>query len=289
MRRADRLFLIVHALRGRRTALPARRLADTLGVSLRTVYRDVADLQRSGVPIEGEAGVGYVLRRGSDIPPLMFTADELEALVVGARFVHAFAGHRLAAAATAAMLKIAAVLPPALRARTERSRVFAPDWGQRDAIKAHVDAVHAAIAAQQVLHLDYADERGRSSQRAVEPLCLAFWGGSWTSAAGAVCARTSATSASTASPRCARAMPSRPRPSATSPPTCARSAWSRGPWAEALRGGRGLKRRAPAFARAPLSSGLAGPRPAAQGGAAGAVGCRRGRVVARARAPPQKR
>ena len=78
------------------------------------------------------------------------------------------------------MLKIAAVLPPALRARTERSRVFAPDWGQRDAIKAHVDAVHAAIAAQQVLHLDYADERGRSSQRAVEPLCLAFWGGSWT-------------------------------------------------------------------------------------------------------------
>ncbi len=180
MRRADRLFLIVHALRGRRTALPARGLADTLGVSLRTVYRDVADLQRSGVPIEGEAGVGYVLRRGSDIPPLMFTAEELEALVVGARFVHAFAGHRLAAGATAAMLKIDAVLPPALRERTERSRVFAPDWGQRDALKAHVDAVHAAIAAQRVLLLDYADERGRTSQRAVEPLCLAFWGGSWT-------------------------------------------------------------------------------------------------------------
>ena len=85
MRRADRLFLIIHALRGRRTALPARGLAETLGVSLRTIYRDVADLQRSGVPIEGEAGVGYVLRKGADIPPLMFAADELEALVVGTR------------------------------------------------------------------------------------------------------------------------------------------------------------------------------------------------------------
>jgi predicted DNA-binding transcriptional regulator YafY len=96
MRRADRLFLIIHALRGRRTALPARRLAETLGVSLRTVYRDVADLQLSGVPIEGEAGVGYVLRKGSDIPPLMFNADELEALVVGTRFVRSFGGERLA-------------------------------------------------------------------------------------------------------------------------------------------------------------------------------------------------
>jgi predicted DNA-binding transcriptional regulator YafY len=180
MRRADRLFLIIHALRGRRTALPARGLAETLGVSQRTVYRDVADLQRSGVPIEGEAGVGYLLRKGSDIPPLMFNAEELEALVVGARFVHAFAGGSLASGATAAMLKINAVLPADLRERTERSRVFAPDWGQRDAIKANVDAIHVAIGARKVLQLDYADGDGRSSQRAVEPLCLAFWGGSWT-------------------------------------------------------------------------------------------------------------
>src|SRR5690625_5368776 len=85
MRRADRLFLIIHALRGRRTALPARRLAETLGVSLRTIYRDVADLQCSGIPIEGAAGVGYMLRKGSDIPPLMFSVEELEALVVGTR------------------------------------------------------------------------------------------------------------------------------------------------------------------------------------------------------------
>src|ERR1700761_14168 len=131
MRRADRLFLIIHALRGRRTATLARDLAATLGVSLRTVYRDVADLQRSGVPIEGEAGVGYVLRKGSDIPPLMFNADDLEALVVGTRFVRAFGGTRLAAGAQAALIKIDAVLPPELRANADRSRILAPTQSDR--------------------------------------------------------------------------------------------------------------------------------------------------------------
>lgn len=180
MRRADRLFLLIHALRGRRTALPAHRLADTLGVSVRTVYRDVADLQRSGVPIEGEAGIGYLLRKGSDIPPLMFNADELEALVVGMRFVRAFAGARLAGAARAAMLKIDAVLPPELRQRTERSRVFAPDFGQRDVLKPRLDMLHAAVLVREVITLTYRDEHGEASQREIEPLCLAFWGQSWT-------------------------------------------------------------------------------------------------------------
>jgi predicted DNA-binding transcriptional regulator YafY len=180
MRRADRLFLIIHALRGRRTALPARRLAETLAVSLRTVYRDVADLQVSGVPIEGEAGVGYVLRKGSDIPPLMFNADELEALVVGTRFVRAFGGNRLTQAAQAALLKIEAVLPPELRARTRRSRIFAPTRGDRIEVTGVIDDLHAAILAHRVLRLDYRDEGGRASERDIEPLCLAFWGGSWT-------------------------------------------------------------------------------------------------------------
>jgi len=180
MRRADRLFLIIHALRGRRTALPARGLAVTLGVSPRTVYRDVADLQRSGVPIEGEAGVGYVLRKGGDIPPLMFQPDELEALVVGTRFVQAFAGARLSRAADAALLKINAVLPSELRERSERSRVFAPDFGQHAPIKAHIDDIHTAIIQRKVLVLDYANEKSIASNREIEPLCLAFWGGSWT-------------------------------------------------------------------------------------------------------------
>lgn len=182
MRRADRLFLIIHALRGRRTALQARSLAQTLGVSLRTVYRDVADLQLSGVPIEGEAGVGYVLRKGSDIPPLMFNANELEALVVGSRFVRAFAGTQLAESARSALLKIEAVLPPELRERATRTRIFAPVWRDqhRDDFAALIDRLHAAIVGNQVLQLEYRDESGRASTREVEPLCLSFWGGKWT-------------------------------------------------------------------------------------------------------------
>ena len=180
MRRADRLFLLIHALRGRRSAITAQQLANTLQVSLRTVYRDVADLQVSGVPIEGEAGVGYMLRKGADIPPLMFTAEELEALVVGTRFVRAFGGERLGRAATAALLKIEAVLPEELRERSRRTRIFAPQLSNRIEATGLIDSLHSAIGNAQVLRLDYRDGNGGVSVREVEPLALAFWGGSWT-------------------------------------------------------------------------------------------------------------
>lgn len=180
MRRADRLFLLIHALRGRRSAMTAQQLADTLQVSLRTVYRDVADLQRSGVPIEGEAGVGYLLRKGADVPPLMFSTDELEALVVGTRFVRAFGGERLGRGATAALLKIEAVLPEELRERSRRTRIFAPKVADRIENSGLIDALHAAIEQAQVLRMDYRDGNGRVSERQVEPLALAFWGGAWT-------------------------------------------------------------------------------------------------------------
>ncbi|UPG85852.1 YafY family transcriptional regulator [Luteibacter aegosomatis] len=182
MRRADRLFLIINALRGRRTALPARQLADMLEVSPRTVYRDVADLQLSGVPIEGEAGVGYMLRKGSDIPPLMFSADELEALVAGTRFVRSFAGERLAREAQSALIKIEAVLPPELRERSAKSKIFAPIWRdpEQNRIAAMLDCLHEAVLGRRVLCLAYRDVEGRASTREVEPLCLSFWGGSWT-------------------------------------------------------------------------------------------------------------
>jgi len=182
MRRADRLFLIINALRGRRTALPARQLADMLEVSPRTVYRDVADLQLSGVPIEGEAGVGYMLRKGSDIPPLMFSADELEALVAGTRFVRSFAGERLAREAQSALIKIEAVLPPELRERSAKSKIFAPIWRdpEQNRIAAMLDCLHEAVLGRRVLCLEYRDVEGRASTREVEPLCLSFWGGSWT-------------------------------------------------------------------------------------------------------------
>src|SRR5690606_38970208 len=153
MRRADRLFLIIHALRGRRVALPARSLAETLGVSLRTIYRDVADLQVSGVPIEGEAGVGYMLRKGADIPPLMFNAAELEALVAGTRFVRAFGGERLGVAARAALLKIEAVLPPELRERRRPTRRFAPGVPGRREAPGPAGRPHAAAEARAALRL----------------------------------------------------------------------------------------------------------------------------------------
>jgi predicted DNA-binding transcriptional regulator YafY len=180
MRRADRLFLLIHALRGRRSAITAQQLAQTLQVSLRTVYRDVADLQLSGVPIEGEAGVGYMLRKGADIPPLMFNEEELEALVVGTRFVRAFGGERLGRGATTALLKIEAVLPDALRERSRRTRIFAPQLDNRIESSGLIDALHAAIERAQVLRLDYRDGNGEVTARDVEPLALAFWGGTWT-------------------------------------------------------------------------------------------------------------
>lgn len=179
MRRADRLFLLIQALRSRRVST-ARRLAELLEVSERTVYRDVRDLQLSGIPIEGEAGVGYALRRGADVPPLMFTREELEALVVGARMVEAWTGRRISSAARQALVKIEAVLPDELKRRTERSRVFAPALQRHALVAERMDAMHAAVESREVVELDYTREDGQRSLRAVRPLCLAFWGGTWT-------------------------------------------------------------------------------------------------------------
>jgi predicted DNA-binding transcriptional regulator YafY len=179
VRRADRLFLIINALRGRR-ATTARELGELLQVSARTVYRDVTDLQLSGIPIEGAPGVGYTLRRGSEVPPLMFTRDELEALVVGARFTRAFAGRRLSAAAEQALVKVEAVLPEDLRRRTERSRILAPPSRAREAERRRLDELHGAIEAGRAVRFRYAKGDGTASERQVEPLCLAFWGRAWT-------------------------------------------------------------------------------------------------------------
>lgn len=182
MRRADRLFLLVNALRGRRRAVPARVLADDLGVSLRTVYRDVADLQRSGIPIEGEPGVGYMLRKGADLPPLAFDADELEALIVGIRFARAFAGTRLGAASMRALLKIEAVMPPDVYTRASAVAIRAPGGrGERGSVFGdRLDALNLAIAERRLLRLRYVSAEGEESLREIEPLCMLFWGGSWT-------------------------------------------------------------------------------------------------------------
>jgi predicted DNA-binding transcriptional regulator YafY len=182
MRRADRLFRIVQHLRGRRLTTAAF-LAERLGVSLRTVYRDVRDLSLSGVPVEGEAGVGYRLKAGFDVPPLMFTLNEIEALAVGARMVEAWGGPVLADSARTAIEKIVAALPADRRLAVEQTRLYAPAYHIDGKAMRQLEAVRDAIGARRVLRLDYRDVKGSASEREVWPLALYFWGGSWTIAA----------------------------------------------------------------------------------------------------------
>jgi predicted DNA-binding transcriptional regulator YafY len=182
VRRADRLFQIVQHLRLRRTRTTARELARKLMVSERTIYRDVRDLGRSGVPIEGEAGVGYILR-GFDVPPLMFTREEIEALVVGARMVEAWTTQQLSAAARQALQKIEAALPDRLKAEIERPQIYAVDLRSQPGAPASFDAIREAIAESRRLEFDYRKGDGRVSRRGVQPLGLHFWGTVWTLAA----------------------------------------------------------------------------------------------------------
>lgn len=179
MRRADRLFRIVQYLRGRRLTTAAY-LADRLGVSPRTVYRDVRDLSLSGVPVEGEAGVGYRLQAGFDVPPLMFTLNEIEALAIGARMVEAWGGPVLADSARTAIEKIVAALPADRRLAVEQTRLYAPGFHVDAKAMRQLEAVRDAIGSRRVLRLDYRDANGRTSARDVWPLALYFWGGTWT-------------------------------------------------------------------------------------------------------------
>lgn len=179
MRRADRLFQIVQQFRGGRL-VTARMLGERLEVSERTIYRDIADLQSTGVPIEGEAGVGYIMREGFDLPPLMFSRDEIVALVAGARMVRAFGGATMARAAEEALVKIADVLPDAERERLNRTEIHTPTTRISAAERTAIDVIERAIDARDVLTLDYRDEQGRASLRDVRPLGLWFWGRVWT-------------------------------------------------------------------------------------------------------------
>lgn len=179
MRRADRLFRIVQCLRGGRL-VTARDLAERLEVSERTIYRDMVELMGSGVPIEGEAGMGYVLKSGFDIPPLMFTRDEMEALLVGARLLRAWAGSQLAEAAVEAMAKIEAVIPESLRDGMAGSRLFAPDIMLPLELRLVLDQIRQAMGEKRVLRFDYTREDGQASSRSCHPLGLYFWGKVWT-------------------------------------------------------------------------------------------------------------
>jgi len=182
MRRADRLFEIIQILR-RKKLTRAADLAALLEVSERTIYRDISDMVSQGVPIEGEAGVGYILRPGFDLPPLMFNENEVEALLLGARIVQSWADPELATAAAAAIDKVSAVSPEALRQQFDLVRLWAPAEHGRQVITIDQAALRHAIRDQRKIRFVYQDLRDSATERIARPLIMAFYGPVWLLAA----------------------------------------------------------------------------------------------------------
>ncbi len=175
MSRTSRLLTLLQVLRGKRCPVTAATLAGELNVSERTLYRDIAELTALGAPIQGEAGIGYVLRSGLFLPPLMFTADEIEAIVLGLRYVDQRADEVLGKAAADALAKVAAVLAPDVRDALRNPTVLPgpPGYGYpQNAVELNV--YRQAIRAQAKLHIDYADVNKTPSQRLIWPLALGF-------------------------------------------------------------------------------------------------------------------
>lgn len=182
MRRAERLFQIVQLIRGRRLST-AGFLAQRLEVSERTVYRDIAELMAQGVPIEGEAGVGYRMNAGFDLPPLMFSKEETQALVASVRLAQPRLDVALARHAEGALSKILAVLPPAARAAAESLAIYAPPVGLDDATRTRLETLRVAAEARHTMRLVYVDLKEQRSERVVRPLGCFYWSAVWTLAA----------------------------------------------------------------------------------------------------------
>jgi predicted DNA-binding transcriptional regulator YafY len=182
MRRADRLFQIIQGLHHDR-AVTARHLAEQLEVSERTIYRDIQDLSLSGVPITGEAGLGYRLMKGFHLSPLMFNEEELAALLLGARMVQAWTDKGLARSAQQAMAKIEHVIPDHLKPELERQEIMVPGFPFSLTVAEELEALRGAIKQQRKVRFDYQREDNEKSTRTVHPLGLFYWGKVWTLAA----------------------------------------------------------------------------------------------------------
>lgn len=174
MRRADRLFDIIQALRGAKRPMTAAALAATLEVTTRTIYRDIGALQASRVPIEGEPGVGYVLRRGFDLPPLMFTLEEVDAIAVGARLVQRIRDKALQRAADSVLSKVTAMVPEAMRDQVAAPALYVSE-GDAPLPGLDLAVVRNAIRATRKLRIGYADEQGRRTDRVIWPIALAYY------------------------------------------------------------------------------------------------------------------
>src|SRR6185437_2113973 len=174
MRRADRLFDIIQVLRLARTPITAAAIAEELEVTPRTVYRDIATLQARRVPIDGEAGIGYVLRRGFELPPLMLTEEEVEAVAVGMRLLRRTGDPGLEAAARNVLTKLAAAMPDMLRERLV-SGPFRVATGRAPA-PGTVDPteIRAAIRSTRKMRIDYVDLKGVTSTRTICPVAMEY-------------------------------------------------------------------------------------------------------------------
>lgn len=178
MHRAERLFQLAVLLRRARTTT-ARELATRTGVSERTIYRDIQSLILAGVPVEGEAGVGYILRRDFDLPPLMFTQEEARALLLGARMVQAWGDPALEDAARGVLEKVRAVAAPALREELDSQTLMAPGFHVDPAVREKLGLVRESILRQRKIRFQYTRADGEARERTVRPLGLFFWGTTW--------------------------------------------------------------------------------------------------------------
>ena len=179
MHKSERLFQLVNILKSRRFAITANELANKLQVSQRTIYRDIQHLQSSGVPVEGEAGTGYLIA-DYDLPPMMFTLEELQALLLGSKMVSAWTDPQLAAKAQAAITKINAVLPQQLKQQVEQLPYLVSGFHHGKSHQATTLLLRQAIANKTSIEFDYLDANQQPSHRIADPLGLVYWGAKWT-------------------------------------------------------------------------------------------------------------
>ena len=181
MSKSERLLHLITLLRSRRTATTAQTLAEKLQVSERTVYRDIQSLIAAGAMIEGEAGIGYLLRSESSLSPLMFTEKEVEALMLGIRLVQGWSDDEIVGHSNTAMQKIRSVLPQALLHKLEdkNTKYLVPPIYREERSK-FSELIRQGIDQLKGLNLSYEDEKKQKTQRLVFPLGLVFWGSTWT-------------------------------------------------------------------------------------------------------------
>ena len=175
MRRADRLFDIIQALRTARRPVTAAALAEQLEVTVRTIYRDIAALQGSRVPIEGAPGLGYVLRRGYDLPPLMFTSEEADAIAIGVRLLRRLRDPKLQQAAESVLAKLAVVVPEPLQLHLASAPIYVSDGDAPPATGVDPAELRSASHDARKVVITYIDETGHRTRRTVRPIAMAYY------------------------------------------------------------------------------------------------------------------